>query len=287
MVSICEIGSIARGKSDHLSDKDVLAIGNSSEVDVATESYRLNGWNIAKYSKRHFREMARSHSLFVQHVKQDGTLVRDDQGFLQDTLDLFRPSLDYTDKLVAAISPIRSIRELEKSYWGKLFQADILYVSIRNACILYKATVSEPEFDFDNLVTWISSEAGLTLTERNTLLRLRSLKHAYRARLTNIDVSEIGHAAYTAHGLADYWESFCGPNGNTHSFTNCYFEVRALEGELVRAVGPVYMDELGRYHELGELWSTICSTDPYKPRPPHLERWSKSVSDFLCKQKSH
>ncbi|TMV85437.1 hypothetical protein FGG78_20820 [Thioclava sp. BHET1] len=256
-------------------------------MEVAIEIYRINGWNVAEYSRRDFREMARSHSLFVQHVKQDGILVRDDQGFLQGTLNLYRPSLDYTDKLAAAINPIRSIRELEKSYWGKLFQADILYVSVRNACILYKATVSEPDFDFANLVAWISSETGLNLTEQNALLRLRSLKHAYRARMTNIDVSEVGHAAYIAQRLADYWESFCGPNGSTHALSNGYFEVRALEGELVRAVGPVYMDELGKYHELGELWSTICSTDPYRPRPPHLQRWSKSVSDFMCKQKSH
>lgn len=287
MVSICEIGSMARGQNDQLSDKDLLAIGDSHNVDTAIANYRSSGWNVAQYSRLEFRKMARSHSLFVQHVKQDGVLVRDDYGFLKETLELYRPSRDYTNKLSAAIEPIRSIREIEQSYWGKLFQADILYVSVRNACILHKATVAEPEFDFESLVAWICATIGLTLSERNALLRLRSLKHAYRARLTNMDVSEIGDTAYTAHKLADYWACFCGSNENTRGLSNGYFETRALEGQLIRAVGPVYMDKLGRCHKLEELWSTICSSDPYKPRPPHLQRWSKSVSDFLSKRHTH
>lgn len=287
MISICEIGSTARGQNDQLSDKDLLAIGSSHDVDIAVAKYRSSGWNVSRYSQTEFSEMARAHSLFVQHVKQEGVLVRDDQGFLQETLGAYRPSRDYTSKLAAAIDPIRSALEIEQSYWGKLFQADILYVSIRNACILHKATVAEPEFDFESLVVWMCGTIGLTQSDRNSLLRLRALKHAYRARLTNMDVSIIAEIASTARKLADYWTCFCGSSGSKFDLSNCYFEVRALEGQLIRAVGPVFMDELERGHELGELWATICSTDPYKPRPPHLQRWSKSVSDFLSNRQSH
>lgn len=284
MVSLCEIGSVARRQSDVLSDKDLLAVGNLSEVDIATSSYRASGWNIAHYSRLEFDAMSRSHSLFVQHVKQDGRLLRDDQDFLQTTLKNYKPSYSYTKQLMTAIKPIQSFGELEPSYWGKLFQADILYVAVRNACILHRATVAKPEFDFKSLIIWICDPAGLTLSEQKSLLNLRSLKHAYRARSMNMDVSSVSEAASAARKLASYWLNCGGATLNVQETSNGYFEVRALEGQLVRTVGPIYMDKLSQYHDLAELWSTICSTDPYKPRPPHLRRWSKSVSNFLTKR---
>lgn len=287
MVSICEIGSMARSQSDMLSDKDLLAIGNPPELDAATAGYKSRGWNVARYSRLQFHEMARSHSLFVQHVKQDGRLVRDDQGFLRTTLKSYRPRNNYTEQLAVAIEPIRSIGELEPSYWGKLFQADILYVAVRNACILHRATVADPEFDFRSLIAWVSRTLGLNPSESNALLRLRPLKHAYRARSTNMDISDLSEAVDAAYKLADHWARLCGSSVGAHHFTNGYFEVRVLEGHLVRAFGPIYMDKLADGHELGELWATICNTDPYKPRPPHLQRWSKGVSEFLAREQGY
>jgi len=287
MVSICEIGSVARRESDVLSDKDLLAVGCSMEVEIAVSDYKKNGWNITHYSKSAFEAMARCHSLFIQHVKQDGQFVRDDQGYLRKILDGYRANKNYTKQLSTAIEPIRSLGEIEPGYWGKLFQADILYVAVRNACILHRASVAEPEFDFRRLIVWVSGTMGLSSSEREALLRLRSLKHAYRARCTTMDVSGISEVATTARKLADYWAQLSCSAVNEQEFSNGYFEVRALEGQLVRAVGPVYMDNLAGCHELAELWSTICNSDPYKPRPPHLQRWSQNVSDFLANQHTH
>ena len=287
MVSICKIGSVARRESDILSDKDLLAVGSSAEVEIAVSGYEKSGWNITHYSKSSFEAMTRSGALFVQHVKQDGRLVRDDQGYLRKLLDSYRANQDYRKQLMAAIEPICSLGEVESGYWGKLFQADVLYVAVRNACILHRATVADPEFDFKRLIAWVSGAIGLTPSEKDSLLLLRSLKHAYRARSTTMDVSGVSKAANAARKLADYWGRLSCSAANEEKFSNGYFEVRALEGQLVRAVGPVYMDKLGGCHELAELWSTICSSDPYKPRPPHLERWSRSVSDFLTNHHTH
>jgi len=287
MVSIYVIGSVARKDSDILSDKDLLAVGCPVEVAIAVSDYAKSGWNIAHYSKPEFEAMARSLSLFVQHVKQDGRFVRDDQGYLRKILECYSANQDYTQQLSVAIKPIRSLGEIERGYWGKLFQADILYVAVRNACILHRATVAQPEFDFDRLITWVSGTIGLKSAEKDALLRLRSLKHAYRARCTTIDVSDFSDVASIARTLADYWASLSCSAVNKKEFSNGYFEVRALEGQLVRAVGPVFMDELGGCHELADLWSTICNSDPYKPRPPHLPRWSRNVSDFLSNQQYH
>ncbi|PZX18418.1 hypothetical protein LX81_01049 [Palleronia aestuarii] len=287
MISICEIGSVARCESDILSDKDLLAVGCSVEAEMAVSDYKASGWNIAHYSWLEFNEMAQSQSLFVQHVKQDGRIVRDDQGYLRNLLDIYRPNCNYTEQLSSAIKPIRLFGGVESSYWGKLFQADILYVAVRNACILHRATVAEPEFDFKRLIDWASCIVGLTPAEKDTLLRLRLLKHAYRARCTAIDVSDLIEISSATRKLANYWAGLSCATENAKEVSNGYFEMRALEGQLVRAVGPVYMDKLDRSHELTELWSTICNSDPYKPRPPRLQKWSKNVSDFLAWQHRH
>lgn len=287
MVSICEIGSVARSDSDILSDKDLLAVGCCEEAKMATFDYKASGWNIAHYSRLEFEEMARSQSLFVQHVKQDGRLIRDDQGYLRKLLDSYRPNRIYTEQLPSAIKPILSLGNIEPSYWGKLFQADILYVAVRNSCILHRATVAEPEFHFKRLIDWVSGILGLSSADKDALLRLRALKHAYRARYTTMDVSDLSEVTNAARKLANYWAAFSCSIENANEISNGYFEMRALEGQLVRAVGPVYMDKLDGSHELAELWSAICNSDPYKPRPPRLQEWSRNVSDFLLNQHRH
>jgi hypothetical protein len=160
-------------------------------------------------------------------------------------------------------------------------------VAVRNACILHRATVADPEFDFNSLIAWVSITLGLNASERSALLRLRPLKHAYRARSTNMEVSDLSEAFDAAHKLADNWARLCGSSLCAHNSSNGYFEVRALEGQLVCAVGPIYMDKLAPGHELRELWAAICSTDPYKPRPPHLQKWSKGVSEFLAREQGY
>ncbi len=287
MISIYEIGSVARASSDTLSDKDLLAVGCPMEVKKAASPYIADGWNIAQYSRPEFETMASSQSLFVQHVKQDGRAVRDDHGYLKSVLDRYKANQNYLPQLPAAIEPIISLCESEQDYWALLLQADILYVSVRNACILHRATFASPEFDFKRLIEWIGRISGLTSSEEGELLNLRYLKHAYRSRSRTIDVSDVPSATKTAKKLAAYWANLSCSTINVQEHSNGYFEVRALEKQLVRAVGPIYMDELDGNHELAELWGTVCNSDPYKPRPPRLSRWSKQVSDFLEKKRYH
>lgn len=287
MVSIYEIGSVARASNDTFSDKDLLVVGCPLEVKKAVFSYVTDGWNIAQYSRLEFEAMASSQSLFVQHVKQDGRAVRDDQGYLRSVLDRYEVSQNYIQQLPAAIDPILSLGETEQDYWALLLQADILYVAVRNSCILHRATYASPDFDFKRLIEWVVGISGLSSSEEEGLLLLRSLKHAYRARKTTIDVSNVPDAVKAAKKLAAYWSKLSSSTISEQENSNGYFEVRALEKQLVRAVGPIYMDELHGNHELAELWGAICNSDPYKPRPPRLSRWSKQVSDFLEKPHYH
>jgi hypothetical protein len=287
MVSIYIIGSVAREANDTLSDKDLLAVGCPTEVESAISRYTSGGWNIAQFSKSEFEAMASSQSLFVQHVKQDGQVVRDDQGYLRKVLEGYQANQNYYRELATAIEPILSLGKLEVGYWGLLFQADILYVAVRNACILHRATDASPDFDFKRLVQWVGEMADLTTSEKESLLRLRSLKHAYRDRSAEADVAEVRDAAKAATKLAGYWQGLPCSTSTGQEPSNGYFDVRALEGQLVRTVGPIYMDELDGNHELSELWGIICNSDPYKPRLEWLSLWSLQVSNFLAKQHYH
>lgn len=284
MVSICIIGSIARETNDDLSDRDLLAIGSPNEVEAAVSGYAADGWNVTRYSYVTFSAMAEAHSLFVQHVKQDGRIVRDDLGFLSTVLRNFQAKKDYSQELLSAIKPLHSLSEIERNYWAKLFQSDVLYVTIRNACIFHRATVEEPAFDYRDLISWVSRVANLSTSEEGALLHLRHLKHAYRSRYADVDVSCVQEIGAVSRKLLDYWlnEPCAGVTAVHHS--NGYHEVRDLEGRLIKAVDPVYLDKFGHTHGLADFWSAVCNSDPYRPRPKHLPIWTQKVSEFLASQ---
>lgn len=284
MVSICVIGSVARQTDDPLSDKDILAVGCPREIESSTYDYIEGGWNVSSFSTREFEEMAREHSLFVQHVKQDGQIVRDDFGYLHTLLKCYEPKQSYYDELSSAIGPLLFMDGISSSYWGLLFQADILYVAIRNACILHRATDASPNFDFAFLVEWIAEVVDLTEYELSLLLNLRKLKHAYRKRELTADPSCVQEIANVGSKLANNWSNIVRPSIRSIP-SNGYYEVRELEKRLVSTVGPIFMDSLSSDHQLYELWQVIRNPSVYdKPKLISLPMWERGVSDFL---KSH
>lgn len=288
MVSIYIIGSVARQAYDIISDKDMLAVGSPREIRKAISTYVEDGWNVSCFSRLDFEAMANSRSLFVQHVKQDGRVVRDDHGYLKSVLNQYKANSNYWSELRSAIEPIITLGKLSRDYWGLLFQADILYVATRNSCILHRATDASPEFDFKKLVQWIGGIVGLSAFEKERLLNLRSLKHSYRRRDTDADVSQVIEAAKIAKKLAVFWDALTHTTSSDKKPSNGYFEIRKLEEKLVNFVGPIYMDELDKRNELAEVWSAICNSGPYdKPKLECLPRWSEQVSDFLANHSFH
>ena len=282
MISISIIGSAGRKSADSLSDRDLLAIGEEDAVSHAVQPYKRMGWNVSHFSREEFEEMAASQSLFVQHVKQDGRLVRDDGGYLRDTLCGFQITRAYHREVRGAVAPIFSIGAAEKSLWGQLFQADVLYVAVRNACILHRASIARPDFDFSRLVRWSANSAGLSVEDTEHLLRLRRLKVAYRGREPLVDTSTISDSITAATKLALHLESTAGSITGGEDASNGYFELRDLERRLITSVGPKFMDGLDAGQDLTELWSVICNPSAYtRPRLECLPEWSRSVSKFL------
>lgn len=282
MVSLSIIGSVARETDDQFSDKDLLAVGQSDVFEDVVQSYVRDGWNVARFSKIEFEEMASANSLFIQHAIQDGRIVRDDFGYFGRVFNAFRLKGSYLGQLSEATEPISLVSEPANSYWGLLFQADVLYVAVRNACILHKASCSNPTFDFRKLIDWIAVEAELRTGEKSALLELRALKVAYRNRTADRDTSAVERSIETAKKLAEHWRDAASMERCERRPGNGYFDLRVLEGRLVGSVNPAYLDNLDQRHALSEMWTVICNPSIYKkPRLECLPEWSVSVSEFL------
>tara|TARA_R100001369_G_scaffold2076_1_gene6536 strand:- start:3706 stop:4557 length:852 start_codon:yes stop_codon:yes gene_type:complete len=279
MVSIYIIGSVARNEDDYLSDKDLLVVGGPSRNSATVDRFVDEGWNVSRYTRAEFEAMTAAQSLFVQHVKQDGVAIRDDGGYVGSLLARSKPKKNYIGQLKSAIQPIFRLSELDEQYWNRLLQADIMFVAVRNACVFHRATYGEPEFDYDRLINWTSKCAEVSASDKEALLELRSLKHAYRNRLYDIDVSGVPAIKKAALKLAKYWNSeVCAPSVNA-DLSNGYFEVRELEVKLVSLFKPTFLDNLSHDHDLAELWSVICNPSLYdKPRNSNLPKWSALVS---------
>lgn len=79
-------GSVARGDACPSSDVDVLVIANRSiEQD---EHGRVS---VTLYEEQHLRELARSGSLFVLHLKQEARIVKDSRGAFARVFDAWQP----------------------------------------------------------------------------------------------------------------------------------------------------------------------------------------------------
>jgi hypothetical protein len=133
MTSICIFGSTARGRADYLSDRDVLlAAPSEAEINDAARYWRLAGWSIAKFTHQQMLDMAARGSLFLQHLKQEGLIVRDQDGFLVCVINHFRPRHNYENETCESFALLSDIASFRSTYWPTLCAADIAYGAIRN-----------------------------------------------------------------------------------------------------------------------------------------------------------
>jgi predicted nucleotidyltransferase len=79
-------GSIARGDAHPASDVDVLVIAERS-----LQQEDLGRISVTHYAEPHLRDMARSGSLFVLHLKEEARIVKDARGAFGRVFEAWRP----------------------------------------------------------------------------------------------------------------------------------------------------------------------------------------------------
>lgn len=264
MTSICIYGSQARRRTDQLSDRDVLIVAaRPVEADEERRRWEASGWNVSLFTHEHFGRLVEFRSLFVQHLKVEGVIVRDDDGYLQRCLSSFQPAKSYVEELKDALLPVTWVTCDETNYWARLCVGDILFVSIRNAAILHAATSGTHIYDYAQLIDHVATAFGLTGAQRGALLELRGIKAAYRARSQDINIGATLREAIHAMQLI---RSSVLPLRNSEDggfVPNRYHALRRTELNLVRAKDPRDLDKLDPSDAYFAMWQLVCNPADY------------------------
>jgi len=268
MMSVCIFGSQARRTADALSDRDVLLVAApSASLDQAVDRWTADAWNVSVFDRLAFARMADVRSLFIQHLKQEGRILHDYDGFLASTLERYVPKADYSAERNDALRQITGLPVTTGAYWPDLCLADIVYVLFRNAAILHLACAGEYCFQYDVLTERMVDLFALDARDRTCLLALRDLKHGYRRREAALSVDPmLSGAREVVDRIMTRLSSLTTSSIANGDTTADYYQMRLFELSLVTRVEPSRLDALGPDDDLFAAWQRIRGAGPY-PRP--------------------
>jgi hypothetical protein len=279
MTSACIFGSVARNRVDELSDRDVLVTAASErEVTQAARDWRSAGWSVSTFTHQQMSNMANGGSLFLQHLKQEGNIVNDDNDFLKSAFCQFRPRGNYDSEIRDSLRLLRDIPYRPLAYWSAMCAADIAYVAIRNIAILSLASRGMYKFEYAELINYFGSESRISCARLNALLDLRILKHGYRNRLTTLfPLPVLREAIIAAEEIFGHLDSFFPQNADKRFG---YRGLRMLEFDLVMIADPRDFDRLPAKDPLAEAWTFICN--PRYPKPVKMvdRDWIGSIEQL-------
>lgn len=184
--SIALYGSCARGDSDIISDSDLLIVDSDSDVlSFADKTLHSLGFSCAAYTWERLFHMAKHGSLFLQHLKNESIILKDDHFRLDSCLRLFETRPDYSQDIEATkeiISLTGTVTNRKPSIGWAL---DVLAVAVRNLGILELANRGQYVFSLSSIYDKLSDVGILTSSDIQTLMPLRLCKSQYRSQLYN------------------------------------------------------------------------------------------------------
>ena len=181
--SVCIFGSFARSTTDELSDRDVLVVCDDSvRRNGVVEYWQSRGWAVSAYSPSRLLKTIEAGSLFVQHLRLEGIILEDKNGWLGDQLKRAQAKKSYEIDAMRSVLLAVPIERFEADdlIEGNLVVADLAYVAIRNFGICYLANKKRYIFDYSEIVNYLGIEFGLNAQEVQILDTLRNGKAAYR-----------------------------------------------------------------------------------------------------------
>ena len=182
MTAICIYGSVARKDQDDLSDKDALILFDGSDrCRELKRKWTDGGWSVASYTPKRLKKMANAGSLFIQHLKQEGLILEDTTGILNDILSVYEPRPDYSADIIESLSALQLLERLPSSHELDYWSADVLHVLLRNLGILRLANEGLYEFSFHSIAQQLSNLQLIALEDIEVFEGLRAAKSAYRS----------------------------------------------------------------------------------------------------------
>ncbi len=117
--AIALYGSIVRGDNDQLSDRDVILVARSeSDLVRAKHVVEEKGHSCASYTWRKLRRLSRKKALFLQHLKEESLIIRDNNEQLRSLLHHFEPASDYSKEIEDTKRLIASTQYCCNTFYG-------------------------------------------------------------------------------------------------------------------------------------------------------------------------
>ena len=187
MNSIIKYGSVIRGNSDKYSDKDVLIVAdNFDELNSLNNYYSSKGWSTSLYTYSKLEYLAKKGFLFVKHLINEGEIIKDDNGFLNDILQQFEEKLDYNHEIKKSSEFINYLNIIPNTIESYFWLCDNIYIALRNSLIYKSALKNEFLFSYVDLIKSLLNAKAITENEYDTLLQLRVVKSCYRNNYKDI-----------------------------------------------------------------------------------------------------
>ena len=266
--SICIFGSEARKSTDELSDRDVLIVSNDcNRLEQLKFKWGGDGWSVSAYSPSRFLGIVKARSLFVQHLRLEGLMVQDKDGWLGNRLREARRKESYACDAMASAAlgiPVERFRS-DARVNENLITADLGYVAVRNFGICHLADNGQLSFDYRQVVRRLAADFFLTFREVELLESLRVGKACYRnaTRCSELavpveDLRKLLSKLFVYRPLGQI-ESDAPPR----TLGGGYSMLRDFEALVVAKLGRCPTDAELRPMGLDQLWKWVCSPGTY------------------------
>lgn len=179
-------GSVNRGDSDEHSDIDLLiATPNDKDFDHSVYDNFANDekYSISYYNYPKLEFISDSGNLFIQHLKQHGKILHDDNNKLSNILHRYSPLNSYQKELTRALKFKLIFQKMPKTEISNGWVCDLLYIAVRNVLVLKSAEEKEYMFGYKSLLKRYQQEYLLTNQDIFNLNNLRITKQKYRNNL--------------------------------------------------------------------------------------------------------
>ena len=193
MTSVAVFGSLARLDTDHNSDRDMLVVScDPKELSILAQNATLLGFQPSTYTYKKLLYMSKKSSLFLNHLKRECVILRDDNNRLKHILINHKLYFTTNKDLQAAGNLFTLTKTVPKKEIIRGWLADVLFTLIRNYGVVYSHHVGNGHFAFDSWTGILSDHYNLNEYSIGFLKELRVMKRHYRlGQLTDIDLSEI------------------------------------------------------------------------------------------------
>lgn len=181
MFAIAEFGSVVRGSSDAISDRDLLIVSGRHAQFCLRQRYSEQGYSVSSLTPRQLKSMQKNGSLFVQHLRRESRILYDAGERFQCWLkqcEVMHPTSDEMRRCAASIK-FFSGWPSESHLIG--WKADVLYCLSRDYLIKELARLGYFVFGVSDIERALHLVEPLWKGNLESLRRLREAKAAYRA----------------------------------------------------------------------------------------------------------